>query len=339
MGSKRVMNGDKAVVFRLGHLGDVVLATGVLEWWRRAYGLSFVFITRPGNAAVLEGHPAVADIVDVEPSGMSAAQWIGQCNSLARTYADMPLIDLHGVLRARVLGQCWHGKVYRYPKMGLLRRLYDRTGWSVFAKRLERTNVPQRYAMALDATAPERQQVLPRIFLNDSDRYGALGALKGLQGQAPLVAIHPYATHPSKQWPAEHWDELTNQLSLAGYDWVCIGRDDVPLFSNNERDLTNRTGLRQTCAVLERADVLVTNDSGPMHLASAVGTPVVAMFGPTAPAWGFYPAGAKDIILERELPCRPCSLHGKRTCSRGLECLASLTPYEAVKAVRTILES
>ncbi|WP_245628578.1 hypothetical protein [Salidesulfovibrio brasiliensis] len=50
MGSKRVMNGDKAVVFRLGHLGDVVLATGVLEWWRRSHGLSFVFVTRPGNA-------------------------------------------------------------------------------------------------------------------------------------------------------------------------------------------------------------------------------------------------------------------------------------------------
>lgn len=329
--------GDSAVVFRLGHLGDVVLATGVLDWWHRVRGLSFVVITRPGNAPVLEDHPSVTEIVEIDPSGMNLRDWMRWSCTMARTHADKPLIDLHGVLRSRILGQCWRNSVFRYSKKSLLRRAYDRTHWNALARRLEATNVTQRYALALESTPPARQDLRPSIYLNDNDRYQALGALKGLKGKAPLVALHPYATHPSKQWPVEHWEELTSQLEIAGYDWICIGRDDVPLFKDSPRDLTNRTGLRQTCAVLERADALVTNDSGPMHLASGVKTPVVALFGPTAPAWGFYPTGDKDLVLERSLPCRPCSLHGKTTCANGLECMASITPYEVVRALDTIL--
>lgn len=330
--------GDTAVVVRLGHLGDVVLATGVLDWWKRTRNLSFVFITRPGNADVLEEHPAVREIVEVDPSGMSLRAWIAQCNRISRGYHGLPLIDLHGVLRTRVLAQCWRGRVFRYPKKGLLRRLYGATRMRPFARALEETNVPQRYAMALDKAPPGRIELLPKIHLNDGDRYAALGVLKGIDGP-PLVALHPYATHPAKQWPAEYWEELANQLELAGINWVCIGRNDVPLFSETPRDLTNRTGLRQTCAVLERASVLVTNDSGPLHLAAGVRTPVVALFGPTAPAWGFYPAGRNDMVLERPLKCRPCSLHGKRGCANGLECLASITPHEAMVAVKNILSS
>ena len=118
-------------------------------------------------------------------------------------------------------------------------------------------------------------------------------------------------------------------------DWIVLGRDGTPLFTNHDRDLTNKTTLRETCSIMAKADLLLTGDSGPMHLACGVGTPVVALFGATAKAWGFYPAGPEDRVLELPLDCRPCSLHGAKTCVKGFECMISITPE---KVMETILE-
>jgi heptosyltransferase II len=73
--------------------------------------------------------------------------------------------------------------------------------------------------------------------------------------------------------------------------------------------------LRESAALLARARILVTNDSAPLHLATAVGTPIVALFGPTVPAQGFGPRGSRDVVLGHAgLACRPCSAHGPQVC-------------------------
>ncbi|MBR5733991.1 MAG: hypothetical protein IKX79_00425 [Desulfovibrionaceae bacterium] len=95
--------------------------------------------------------------------------------------------------------------------------------------------------------------------------------------------------------------------------------------------------MRETAALISLAAALVTGDSGPMHLASAVGTPVAALFGPTARAWGFMPQGTRDIVLQKALPCRPCSLHGAKTCPRGQECMTGITPDEVMDALHEII--
>ena len=148
------------------------------------------------------------------------------------------------------------------------------------------------------------------------------------------MALHPYATHPAKEWPRDHWKKLIGHLEKNGMNWFVVGQNNTPLLPGDERDLTNATNLRETCALLEQADWLVTGDSGPMHLACGVDTPVIALFGPTAKAWGFYPAGPNDTVLEQALDCRPCSLHGSRPCNRGFECMTSITPDDVMKTIR-----
>jgi heptosyltransferase-2 len=90
--------------------------------------------------------------------------------------------------------------------------------------------------------------------------------------------------------------------------------------------------------LLERARLLVTNDSAPLHLASAVGTPVVAVFGPTVPAFGFGPRGAHDAIVEHPaLACRPCSSHGPQTCPLGHHrCMRELSVQSVLDATRRV---
>jgi heptosyltransferase-2 len=108
-------------------------------------------------------------------------------------------------------------------------------------------------------------------------------------------------------------------------------------------------GLRASAALLARAAVLVTNDSAPLHLATAVGTPVVAVFGPTVPGFGFGPRGPTDRVVEHpSLACRPCSAHGPQVCPLGhhrcmreisveavAAAVAAVTGAEAQRAIRT----
>jgi ADP-heptose:LPS heptosyltransferase len=324
------------VVIRLGHLGDVALTTGVLSHWHQTRGETFVFITRAANAPLLDNHPAVVRVVPLEDGALKEA-WPATARALAREHAGHELLDLHGTLRSRVLSWLWRGPVRRYPKLGLERRLYALTRRDSLRKKLESTTVPQRYAMARDPRPPEAADLIPRIHLTDDERAAAAARLKGFNTHKPRIALHPYATHPAKQWPRPHWLGLTALLAASGMDWFVVGRDAEPLLPGNGRDYTNATDLRETCALMERADLLVTADSGPMHLAGGVGTPVAALFGPTTRVWGFYPAGPLDRVIEADLGCRPCSLHGGKPCASGYRCLSSIEPEAVMAVIRQML--
>ncbi|MBC7186037.1 MAG: glycosyltransferase family 9 protein, partial [Calditrichaeota bacterium] len=90
---------------------------------------------------------------------------------------------------------------------------------------------------------------------------------------------------------------------------------------------------------IRRCRVLVCNDSAPLHLGVAVGTPVVAVFGPTVTDFGFGPLGKGHVVIERELPCRPCAIHGGRKCPIGThECMTGIAGEEVYRAVRRCWE-
>jgi len=326
-----------AVAIRLGHMGDVALTTGVLSHWHAKHGTTFTFITKEGNVPLFENHPAVSEVIGLSDDMLKTKAWFAKCGELATHYVNHPLLDLHGTLRSRILSARWKGSVHRYPKFGATRRLFDRTGWDYFRKKLETTTVPQRYTMTLDDTPPPAAEIVPHIYLSDNEKATAAVLLSPITTGKPLVALHPYATHQAKEWPRDHWLKLIAMLEENDMDWFVIGRSDAQLLAENANDLTNSTNLRETCALLDRADLLITGDSGPMHLACGVNTPVAAMFGPTVKSWGFFPAGPKDRVIETPLPCRPCSLHGAKACDRGFECMTGITPEMMMDAAKSMM--
>ncbi len=326
------------LVFRLSALGDVLLTTGVLAHWNAARSWRFHVVTREAFAPVFSGNPVVDRVVAAADGDLRMPRLASWLRELAAEYRGWGLIDLHGVLRARLLGAMWRGPVLRYPKYGLTRRLFLSFRSEMFRSRLLSANVPQRYALAADSVAPETSALLPRLYLSAEERaWGGLltAALPGAPSGADAgvrVALHPYAAHRYKSWPEANWRELIARLEGAGIPWVMLGRGE-PLLPDDGRDMTNRTSLRESAAVLAACSVLVTGDSGPMHLASSVGTPVVGLFGPTTREWGFFPAGRRDIVLERDMPCRPWSLHGKQPCPDAGGCLAGIAPETVFAAV------
>lgn len=327
---------DKWLLFRLSSLGDVVLCTGVIRYLHNQYGWAFDVLTRPAFAPIFEHNPFVGNIITPAPHELKLPASLSFFCKLAAARQDWGLLDLHCSLRSRMLGFLWRGPVRRYPKFGAERRAFLKSKSPELSALLRSSSVTQRYAMALSATPPQREELLPELYLTDSEKAAARVLLGNIRRRpdARLVALHPFATHARKTWPRGRWLELIKMLEAEGIDWIVVGQGE-PLMPDDARDLTGQTNLRELAALLAEAELLLTGDSGPMHLASAVGTPVLALFGPTTAEWGFFPAGPRDVVLELALPCRPCSLHGTASGSAGAcdgRCLGGIS-------TRTVLDA
>lgn len=332
------LTNQKCLTARLSALGDAILTTGVLRYWHEQAGLSFHVLTRPALAPIFQNHPAVREIISVEQKDMSGRAWLSFCRRLRQSHGHLPFLDLHNSLRTRVLRLLWLSVVRSYRKHSLLRRLFLATRHPFLGTRLRRYNVPQRYAMALEKTPPETHLLRPQIFLEAEEHHAATRILTHLDLKKP-VAIHPYATHPAKSPAPAIWLEVIQLLTTAGHPTIIIGRNNTPLITGAAQDLTNQTDLRTTAAILAQCKCLITGDSGPMHLATAVGTPVAALFGPTTAEWGFYPSGPSDKVYQVPCPDAPCSLHGQDTCTRGNACMATLSAEQILSLTRQVLES
>lgn len=328
----------KWLLVRLSSLGDVVLTTGPLRYLHEKYGWTFAVLTRPAFAPVFENNPFVEDIITPGKSQLKLSRNITFFRKTATTHLGWGLLDLHISLRSRLLSFFWRGPILRYPKYTKERRDFLRERSPELSALLRATSVTQRYALAVEDSAPPRAELLPEIYLTAAEREAASSRLKGITGSRPgvsPVALHPFATHTRKTWPRDYWLELGERLSAQGLAWFVVGQGE-PLLPGDPRDFSNRTSLRELAALLAESSLLVTGDSGPMHLASAAGTPVLGLFGPTTAEWGFYPSGPQDRVMELPLDCRPCSLHGAQKGKGDLcdgRCLTGITPEHVANAV------
>lgn len=333
------------VVFRLSALGDVVLTTGPIEYWNDRYGWRFTVVTKEVFAPVFDNNPHVSSVIPASPDLLHMPRMNAWFSELASRYKGCGFLDLHGTMRSRLLAMRWQGPVLRYPKYSFARRAMLLSGGKLYKNALNAANVPQRYLAAVPADGSEKTgpgPLLPRIYLGDAEKEWGKSFLANLFGDdilrtpAGCVALHPFAAHPHKAWPKAHFTALCGRLDEEGIPWFVLGRGDA-FFPGDKRDLTNMTSLRESAALLAASKVLVSGDSGPMHLAGAVNTPVVALFGPTTREWGFFPAGPRDVVLEKDLDCRPCSLHGKKGCPNSCECLALIRPEDVLAALNGII--
>lgn len=166
------------------------------------------------------------------------------------------------------------------------------------------------------------------------------GAGRGVR----LAGVHPGAAWATKRWPAERYAALCDALRAEGVTPVLVGGPgDAALAAGiaaggRAVDLTGHTDLSGLKALMGRFSLFVTNDSGPMHLAAAAGVPVVAVFGATTRELGFFPYGPGHRVLEAELACRPCGLHGGRECPEGhFLCMKLVTVPQVLEACRGAL--
>jgi heptosyltransferase-2 len=166
----------------------------------------------------------------------------------------------------------------------------------------------------------------------------------GVASGARLAGVHPGAAWATKRWLPERFAELCRRLKADGVTPVLVGGPgDAALGAEIARasgaaDLVGKTDLEELKSLMGRLSLFVTNDSGPMHLAAAAGVPVVAVFGATTRELGFFPYGTGHRVVEAELACRPCGLHGAKECPEGhFLCMRLLTVDRVHEACRQAL--
>jgi heptosyltransferase-2 len=181
------------------------------------------------------------------------------------------------------------------------------------------------------------QRELPRLYPSEADRKKVDRLLIELEVGHPenLVAIAPGTIWNTKRWPKERFASLAVNCDDAGLEVVLIGGEDdkrlcneIKTLSGSSRvyDTSGALSLLQSAELIRRCKLLVCNDSAPMHFATAVGTPVLAIFGATVPSFGFGPTGPFDAVVESQgLKCRPCSIHGGDKCPiKTFDCMNNI---------------
>jgi heptosyltransferase-2 len=190
--------------------------------------------------------------------------------------------------------------------------------------------------------APARLR--PRLYPSGTDRAAVDALLRSPNVQRPLVALAPGSVWATKRWP--YYGALAAALRDTARVVIVGSADDTPLAGdilrateNDAIDATGRLTLLGSAELIGRCRALVTNDSAPLHLASAMNTPTLAVFGPTVPGFGFGPLAVKSAVAQHQaLPCRPCHPHGPRTCPLGhWRCMRDLAVADVLAKLSALL--
>jgi heptosyltransferase-2 len=224
-----------------------------------------------------------------------------------------------------------------------------RYGLLTDARKLNKNKLPlmvERFAQLAEVSRDEVQPCIPHPHLSVSDetRQLVLDKLE-LSLDKPIAIFCPGAEYgPAKRWPVQYYAELAQKLRAKGYAVWLIGsaRDRevaekiVSLGNQVVRNLCGITDLSDAIALLSCASLVVSNDSGLMHIAAALDRPMLAIFGSSSPQFT-PPLSEKALVLKLDLPCSPCF---KRVCPLGhFNCMMQLTPSEVGKHVTSILEN
>lgn len=318
----------KTLIVAPAWVGDMVMAHAIVPGLVAA-GAEVSMLAPPATAPLAQRMPGVAAVHKLAASH-GAFGWA------ARRAAARRLVPL-GFERAIVLPNTWKSAL-----APALARIPQRTGFIGEVRfgllndwrRLDQVRWPRlvdRFAALADvAPSPPRLNA-------DVSASRRLRRKLGLAGTGSVVALCPGAAFgPAKRWPASHFAALAGRCVEAGSEvWVLGGPSDAPAgaaiaASAPVRDLTGRTTLLEAVDLLAVANAVVSNDSGLMHVAAAVGRPLTAIYGSTTPAFT-PPLAAQVAVVERDLPCRPCFA---RHCPlQHLDCLRGIDAGEVFAAL------
>jgi len=318
-------------------MGDVILTTPLVRALRARHpDAQISYLTRPGFVPLLADSTAGVKVMTFDPEKES----LGDLATRLRGQQFTHLLDLHGVARTRLLRLLVPGNWHGYSKRRVARWMLVHTKRDVYRDHVPEAERFFEAARGLDVS-PDGLPAEVGIGADAATTGSAWLAERGLGGR-PIAALAPGAAHFTKQWPAASWAMLSRQLVARGFDVAVLTGADFQREGAAIADAADghaaatggSLGLQATAAVLRASRVTVSGDTGLMHLSTAVGTRVVALFGPTVRQFGFFPYRAPSTVLEVALACRPCTAQGGPVCPLGHHrCLREISPETVIGAV------
>lgn len=333
--------------------GDVVQALPILDGLRRRYPSAYIaWLVANPFVNLVEGHPALDEIIPFDRKRFGrlgrnltvSIDFVRYVLSLRRRGFDL-VVDLQGLFRsgffARVTGAAtrigpansrevaWIFYTHRYP-----------------VETMESHSIDRMWAAA-DLLGFGQDAMTFRLPITDADRAAARRLLveSGVDPDRDYAVVFPGARWETKVWPAERFAAVIDGLAdEAGLPAVLAGSgsqgetcDRVSTAAKHDApNLAGKTTLREVSALIERAAVVITNDSGPMHVTDALGRPLVALFGPTNPV-RTGPYHQPEAVVRVDLPCSPCYLKRLDRCPHQHACSVDLSVERVVDAAMAAL--
>lgn len=320
------MNLKRILIIQTAFIGDVILATAVLEKWHEIYPDAKIdMMIRKGNEGLFEGHPYLNKLIIWEKKKDKLKNLLRACLEIRRNKYDV-VINLH--------------RFFSSGLMVLLSGARIKSGFSANSLSLFYTHrYPHNTSQGLHEV--ERNQnlisnwtgskpAMPRLYPQPSDTE----KVKSLK-LSPYICIAPGSVWPTKQLPLSQWIPLLQKLPEYLVVYLIGAASDQKAFDElvhsrpvNTLNLAGRLSLLQSAALMKDAMINYVNDSAPLHIASAMNAPVAAIFCSTVPVFGFGPLSSESYLIETEekLACRPCGLAGKSACPYGhFKCAKTIT--------------
>jgi len=342
-GSPICKNPKTILIYRTGHLGDTLCAIPAIKAVRESFPNAHLILmtnAEKGGFAfakeILEPVVHFDEVIVYDPAKINSPNYIrGLCGNLRKKRIDF-VFYLSGNTST----------VYRLLREMFFFKLCGCKGGVGFRLALHRFfKLAQRKFHTFD---PE-----PLRFMKLVNQAGVSGELKWdiprasfqipSTGQGPIVAVHPGANFPVKKWPIERFIEVCRRLQDEhGAHMVIIGGESANAeaealshgLNGKAVNLSGKTTILETAEVLRQSRFLLSNDSGPVHLAAAVGTPVVALFSAREYPNVWVPIGEKHQVFRKDVPCQICDL---KVCPIMI-CINHISSAEVYEACKGLLE-
>ena len=336
------------LVIRFSAIGDVAMTVPVLQSVARAYpDTHFTMLSNARFAPLFAGMPDNVSFlgVDLKKDYHGFGAMFKLFLSLRKKHFDA-VADIHRVLRTTALSffyRLFFTKVRRIHKDRRSRKRLTRFKNKDLTPRLTSFD---RYRIVLEKLGFKFDVEFSSIFGNGK---GDLSAIKNIVGnkECPWIGVAPFAAHKGKIYPLYLMEEVVAQLDSAG---VCrqfvfaYGKElaQVQEWAEKYRSvemIDTSLGMAGELILMSHMNVMLAMDSSNMHLASLTRTPVVSIWGATHPAAGFMGWGQDpDNCIQLDLPCRPCSIYGKKECMYGdYRCLTGIDPDTIFSKVKSYL--
>ncbi len=325
----------KVLIIRFSSIGDLTQALSIPSLIKSYTPEARIhFVTREDLSSLADNNPNIERVWKLDRK--LGVQGLWKLIQELRKENFTHLYDAHNNLRSLVIRSFLFVpntlvrpmmRLKRFLLIRFQRNLFEKpfSGQRDLLKPLEKWN----YKFFLPPT--------PQLFLDQASRNYATDVFSKHQLMNPIV-LAPSASYELKRWPLEYWHQLISNMPDRQFV-VLAGQADTFTSELNQYanvvNLTGQSNLTQSAAIIEKANLLISNDTGLLHFAEQLGRPAIAFMGP-AP-FGF-PSRPSTLILERNLKCRPCSKHGQGPCINPNfhECLRAITPNEVIEHIKNI---
>lgn len=330
----------RILIIHTAFIGDIVLSTPLIKKIKDTYPDSDItYVTTPSGEAILKNNPHLNNIIVYDKRGEhKGISGVWQLGKRLRYENFNMVITPHRYLRSSILS--W---LSRSP----IRKGYDiASGSFLFTEKIKYDRTKHEVEKLLSFVAPENKKRYEiELYPGEKEKMKGDNLWKeNLLEDKKVVVLAPGSKWFTKQWPVEYFNKLAESLKkLSNVRLIVVGGKDeinLPIEKENIIDMRGKTSLLELADILSRADVVVTNDSSPIHIASAFKKPrIFALFGPTIEKFGFFPWSLNSKVFQVDgLKCRPCGIHGGKSCpEKHFKCMRDILPEEIFNEIKEYL--